>query len=219
MGAVVLALVLCQLLLPHVAVDRIRSRLGRYGQVQSVSVSAWPAVKLLWRQADTVRVRAGSLSLSIAQAAQLIHEARGLHEVTLSASRLTLSSLMLSGLRLHKRGSLLQASGVSSQADAKALLPPGLGLRLLSSTDGQIRARVVGRLTNAGLFGPRGPVEVLVGPLRGRLVVRPLPLSRAGPQIVLFSSPELSVVAVSASALGGSGASTSFRLAMTVRAR
>ena len=98
--------------------------------MQSVSVSAWPAVKLLWRQADTVRVRAGSLSLTLAQAAQLIHEARGLHEVTLSASRLTLSSLMLSGLRLHKRGSLLQASGVSSQADAKALLPPGLGLLL-----------------------------------------------------------------------------------------
>ena len=43
-----LVLVLAQLFLPRIAASRIASRVGRYGTVQSVSVKAWPAVKLLW---------------------------------------------------------------------------------------------------------------------------------------------------------------------------
>ena len=60
----VLALALAQLLLPGIAASRISSRVGRYGEVQSVSVSAWPAVKLLWGSADSVTVRARSLRVS-----------------------------------------------------------------------------------------------------------------------------------------------------------
>ena len=63
-GGVVLLLALAQLLLPRIAASRISSRVGRYGKVQSVSVSAWPALKLLWGKADSAQVRAGSLSLS-----------------------------------------------------------------------------------------------------------------------------------------------------------
>ena len=37
-----------------IAASRISSRVGRYGKVQSVSVSAWPAVELLWGHADSV---------------------------------------------------------------------------------------------------------------------------------------------------------------------
>jgi len=47
-GGAVLLLGLAQLFLPRIAAGRITSRLGRYGRVESVSVSAWPAVKLLW---------------------------------------------------------------------------------------------------------------------------------------------------------------------------
>ena len=55
-AAVVLLLVLAQLLLPGLAARRIRTRVGRYGTVKSVSVSAWPAVKVLWGDADAVTV-------------------------------------------------------------------------------------------------------------------------------------------------------------------
>ena len=63
-GAIVLVLVLAQLFLPGIAASRVRARVGKYGTVQSVSVKAWPAVKLLWGSADSVTVRAGSLSMS-----------------------------------------------------------------------------------------------------------------------------------------------------------
>ncbi|MGD1058944.1 MAG: hypothetical protein ABR992_16185, partial [Solirubrobacteraceae bacterium] len=59
-GLIVL-LALAQVVLPRIAVSRIESRVGRYGKVQSVSVSAWPAVELLWGHVGSVHVRAKSL--------------------------------------------------------------------------------------------------------------------------------------------------------------
>src|SRR6476620_398989 len=76
-GAALLLLALAQLLLPRLAASRISSRVGRYGEVASVSVSAWPALKLLWGSADSVRVKARHLSLSPGQAAKLLWEGRG----------------------------------------------------------------------------------------------------------------------------------------------
>ena len=63
-AGVLLLLGLAQLLLPRIASSTISSRVGRYGKVESVSVSAWPAVELLWGSADSVRVKARRLSLS-----------------------------------------------------------------------------------------------------------------------------------------------------------
>jgi len=76
LGAVVLALVLTQLFLPKIAASRIASHLRKYGTVHSVSVSAWPALELLWRHADSVTVRAGSLRMTPDQTGKLLGEAR-----------------------------------------------------------------------------------------------------------------------------------------------
>src|SRR2546421_9968047 len=59
---VVLAgLVAAQLLLPGIAENRLRDRLARDGHVDSVHVSAFPAVKLLWGHADRVTVHMASV--------------------------------------------------------------------------------------------------------------------------------------------------------------
>ena len=50
-GGVVVVLGLAQLLLPGLAAQRVRSEIGRYGVVHSVSVSAFPAIELLWGDA------------------------------------------------------------------------------------------------------------------------------------------------------------------------
>jgi hypothetical protein len=75
-GAIALVLVLAQLLLPMIAADRVRARVGKYGTVESVSVSAWPAIELLWGTVGSVKVRAKSLQISPAQTAKLLWEAR-----------------------------------------------------------------------------------------------------------------------------------------------
>ena len=84
--AAVLLLVLAQVFLPRIAASRISSRVGRYGTVQSVSVKAWPAVKLLWGDADSVRVQGGdACKLSPAQTAKLLWEARGMKRIRMTA--------------------------------------------------------------------------------------------------------------------------------------
>src|SRR3954471_22962368 len=93
-AAVLLALlVLAQLLLPRIAASRISSRVGRYGQVEHVSVSAFPAVKLLWGDADSVTVSAGALSLSPAQAAALLREGRGAAKIDIDAQAVRVGTL------------------------------------------------------------------------------------------------------------------------------
>ncbi len=74
---VVAVLALAQLLGPGIAARVVRGKVQRYGTVKSVTVKAWPAVKLLWRQADEVRVQAGHLRVSPEQTAALLEEAKG----------------------------------------------------------------------------------------------------------------------------------------------
>ena len=58
--AVVVLLAVAQLVLPGLAAQRVRSQLDPYGQVESVSVGAFPAIELLWHHADSVSVELAS---------------------------------------------------------------------------------------------------------------------------------------------------------------
>src|SRR5580658_6090295 len=61
---VVLLLIAAQLFLPGIAAHDLRDRLSRSGRVLSVSVSAFPAIELLWHRAGTVDVRMASYRAS-----------------------------------------------------------------------------------------------------------------------------------------------------------
>ena len=68
-GVVLLLLVVAQLALPGIAAQRIRDQLGPSGQVTSVDVSAFPAIELLWHQADSVTVHLARYRASSAELA------------------------------------------------------------------------------------------------------------------------------------------------------
>jgi LmeA-like phospholipid-binding len=193
-GAVVLALALAQVFLPRIAESRISSRVGRYGTVQSVRVSAWPAVRLLWGSADSVKVRAGNLTLSPAQTAKLLWEARGASSMEVTAASVREGPLSLSDVTLRKRGRALTAHARMSDAAVRAALPRGLAVRLLSSEGGRVEVR-----TSGGLFGARASVDVVAGASGGRLIVRPLGSLLSGLRLTLFSEPHIYVEGVGAS--------------------
>jgi len=155
-GALVVALGLAQIFLPRIAASRISSRLGKYGDVRSVHVSAWPAVELLWGEADAVTVRARSISVSPAQTGKLLHEARGLHELDLTAETTREGPLPLHDVSLRKRAAKLHAQASLSEADVKAALPPGYDVQLLGSSRGQVQVRASG-----GLFGVGASVDAV----------------------------------------------------------
>jgi hypothetical protein len=209
-GAVGLLLVLAQIFLPRLAASRVSSRVGRYGTVESVSVSAWPAVKLLWGSVDSVRVKAKSLALSPAQAAKLLWEARGTASMDVSAERVQVGPLRVTDATLSKRGSTLSAEAMTSEADVKAALPAGLGVRLLRSEGGEVEVQATG-----GLFGVSATVNAVAGASDGKLVAHPLGLLVEGLQLTLFSDAHVYVEGVGASV--SSEQPLTYRLSMSAR--
>jgi hypothetical protein len=211
-GTVLVLLVLAQLLLPRIATSRISSRVGHYGVVQSVSVSAWPAVKLLWGSVDSVRVSAKHLSLSPAQAAKLLWEARDAERLDVSAASVQVGPLRVSDARLRKRGRALSAEARTSEADVRAALPEGLEVRLLRSEGGQVEVQASG-----GLFGVGSSVDAVALATEGKLVAHPVGALLEGLQLKLFSDRHVYVEAVGASAEAGPPAG--YRLSMRASLR
>ena len=213
-GAIALVLVLAQLFLPGIAASRISSRVGKYGTVESVSVSAWPAIKLLWGHADSVTVRAGKLRISPKQTAKLLWEARGAATLRATAPVVQEGRLRLRDASLRKRGSVMTAEAQVTQADVRAALPPGLSVRLLASGGGTVTVKASG-----GLFGLSASVDAVAGPSEGKLIARPQGFLLGGARLMLFADPHVRVDAVGANALSAAAGAPSYRLTMTARLR
>jgi LmeA-like phospholipid-binding len=211
-GALLLLLVLAQVLLPRLAVSRISSRVGRYGKVLSVSVSAWPAVELLWGHVGSVRVRAKSLALSPAQAASLLSEAKGVASMDVSAEAVRMGKLRVTDASMRKRGDALSAQALVSEVAVKAALPAGFVVRLLRSEGGEVEVQATG-----ALFGVGASVNAVAGASDGKLVAHPLGFLIEGIQLMLFSNPHVYVEGVGASVQ--STDPQSYRLSMSASLR
>jgi hypothetical protein len=197
--ALVLLVVFAQALLPSLAARRVRDRVARYGTVRSVSVSAFPAIELLWGKAGTVDIAAGTLAVPADRIASLLWEARGVANVTLTADAATLTAvpslahgLTVHELRVEKRGARVSASATLTRQQLEEALPSGLRVEPTASGGGEVEARASG-----GLFGVQASIDVLVRPQEGRLVAEPrgFPLASLA-AVTLFSDPHLRVDSV-----------------------
>lgn len=193
-GAAIVLLALAQLFLPALAANHIRSRIDRYGTVKTVHVSAWPAVKLLWGDADSVDVDAGALALSTREAAARAWEGRSVARLDFHASSVLLGGLQLTEATLRKRGKTLEAHALASREATQAALPPGVRVELLRSSAGKVEVRAGG-----GLFGVEAAVDAVAEASHGRLVAHPLGLLLEGFQLTLFSDPHVDVEGIGAS--------------------
>ena len=211
-GGVLLLLVLAQIILPRIAASRISSRVGRYGSVKSVSVSAWPAIELLWGHVDSVTVHAGALSLSTSEAAKLLWEGRGAASMDLTADAVKLGSLRVTDAVLRKRGSGLTAHALASEQAIKAALPEGFTLSLLSSEGGKVEVRAGG-----SLFGIGASVDAVAEADDGKLIAHPLGFLVEGFRVTLFSDPHVHIEGVGASKVPGS--TPTYLLSVSARLR
>jgi hypothetical protein len=206
LGALVVLVGLAQLFLPKLAASRISSRIGRYGKVTSVHVSAWPAVKLLWSEADSVHVRAAHLNVSPSQTGQLLQEAKGVNELDLVADEAREGPLPVSDVRLRKRGGSLHASAFASSADVQEALPAGFGVQLLGSSEGKVEVRASG-----GLFGLGASVDAVAEASEGKLVVRPRGLLESL-KLTLFAQPQVALRSIGAREANGRGGASGYEL-------
>jgi hypothetical protein len=212
----VVLLALSQAILPPLVAHVVRGRISKYGSVQSVSVSAWPALELLWGKADSASARARSLTLTAAQMSKLTWESRSVHDLDLAVARLEVkvpglrSGVVLSDVVTRKRGTLMSTQGTLTQADLAAAMPSGFTVQPVASGGGQVEVHASG-----GLFGVQASINALVKPLEGRLVAEPQGVPFGGfAKLTLFSDPHLKVQSVGMSVL--STQPLAYRLSLTM---
>ena len=213
--AIVVVLVLAQVLLPGIAAGIVRRKIEKYGTVESVKVKAWPAVKLVWGEADEVKVKAGRLRLGEGQTVALLMQAKGVKRMDTTAQSVEVGKLRLTNTSLEKHGSALKAEGEVSEEDVKRALPEGIEVTLLKSENGTVVVRASG-----GLFGVNASVEAVVKAEDGKLVAQPTAFLLDGLKLTVFENPDVYVEGVEASALQISeGEGAKYGLSMWARLR
>ncbi len=215
-GTVVVLLGLAQLLLPRLAAQRVRSELARYGTVRSVSVSAFPAVELLWGHAQSATVSAGDIDMSPAEANRLMGRARGVQRLDLYATGMQMGSLELGDVDLRKRADAIYIDGLLSEADLRAMLPGSTGFELLASKAGGATMRVKGNL-----FGMTTALNVQLSAVEGKLVAQPQSSMFAGLiKVTLLSVPSIDVQSIAvADAPFTESADSAYRVSVVAQLR
>lgn len=191
---VVIVLGVGQLVLPGIAEQQIRDRLSRSGQVLAVSVSAFPAIELLWHQADTVTVRLGRYRSNPGHLGSLLTQAGDVGTLHASATELDTGLLTLLDATLAKHGNQLTGTALVTEAAIRRALPILESVTPVASSDGTLTVR-----GTASLFGVSASVDATVQPRDGALVVSPdVPLGGLA-TITVFSNPNVDVQSVGAS--------------------
>ena len=193
-GAILLLLVIAQLILPGIAAQRLRDRLSRNGNVIDVQVSAFPAIELLWHQADRVVVRMGRYRSSTGHLSSLLDQAGNAGTIDASASELHSGLLTLRNATLRKRGDELSGSASVTEADLRAAIPILDGVQPVSSSGGRLTLR-----GTATVLGATISVDATVSAVNGALLVQPdVPFGGLA-TLTVFSDPHLAVQTLSAS--------------------
>ncbi len=202
-AAIVLAVLVvlaaaAQLLLPGIAEDRIRDRLAHDGRVESVRVSAFPAVRLLWGHADRVTVRMANTRAGVGRLGDLIGRTADAGRVDASTRELDVLTLRLRDAQLRKRGNRLVGEATVTDADLRAALPPGFAVRPVTSADGQLVLR-----GTATLFGTTISANAVLLAQDGRLKIAPDVPFGGFAALTVFSDPHVHVDGVGARAAPG----------------
>jgi len=197
-GAVLLVLIVAQLVLPGIAANRLRDQLSESGTVLSVSVSAFPAIELLWGQADSVVVRMGRYQAGASEIGTNLGRAADVGSLDVSAQEVQSGLLTVRDARLRKQGNELIGSATVMQADLRAAVPFLDNVQPVASSEGQLILR-----GTASLLGLNASIDAVVGARNGALVVAPNVPFGGIATITLLNDPHVRVQSVSAVTVPG----------------
>jgi LmeA-like phospholipid-binding len=197
-GVVLLVLIVAQLTLPTIAEQELRDQLSQSGTVLQVKVSAFPAIKLLWHQADSVVVRMGRYGSGAGALGYRLGQTAGVSKLDASVHEFHSGALRLHEATLRKRGSELTGSATVMNADLRAAVPFLDNVQPIASGGGRLTLR-----GTASLLGLRASVDATVAAQDGALVVAPNVPFGGIATITLFNNPHVRVQSVSALAVPG----------------
>ncbi len=197
-GLMVVLLAVAQLVLPGIASQRLRDRLARSGRVVEVKVSAFPAIELLWHQADSVVVRMASYRATPAKLPSTLAQAGDVGSLRASARVFRDGLLTLHDASLVKQGNRLSGSATVAESDLRTAVPFLTSLTPVASSDGRLTLQ-----GSATLLGISATVDATASAQGGKLVVAPNVPFGGLATITVFSDPRIRVQGVSASPAPG----------------
>jgi hypothetical protein len=187
-----------QLVVPPIATELVRHRLGKDGRVISARLSAFPWLQLLWQHADSLSAKLADYRVAPGRIEELLHEAEGIDRLDVSIGVVRTGALTLRDVSLDKRGDELVGVAQLSLQDLREALPIIRSLRPVHDGRGQVVLR-----GEVGMLGVSAPVEVSVAAREGRLMVAPTgPLGMLA-TLTLYDDPRLRVQSVSATTVPG----------------
>ena len=194
-AVVVVLLVAAQLVLPGIAAQALRDRFARNGKVISVEVDAFPAIELLWHEADRVEVHLASYRAKPGKLGHLLAQAAEVGTIDVTVGVFNTGLVTLREVTLRKRGDLLAARATLTDANLRAALPAGFAVKPVASGGG----RLVLQGTALGLTA-----DATLSAQDGKLVIAPdVPLIGGLLTLTLFENPHVDVQGVGASPLPG----------------
>ena len=198
--AAIALLGIAQLVFPSIAERRLRHRLERSGSVQRVEVQSFPAIKLLWDDADRVEVRMGSARPGPGRLADLLAQTGDTERLDARVASLRVLTLVLHDVRLTKRGEDLSGAATVTPAALVAALPPGFDVRPVASGGGALVFQ-----GTADLLGTRFSGRAVVLARDGRLLLVPdVPFGGLF-TLTLFADRRVDVTGVGARPTPGGG--------------
>jgi hypothetical protein len=197
-GAVLVVLIVAQLVLPGIAANRVRDQLSKSGTVESVRVSAFPAIELLWGHADSVVIRMSRYRAGASEIGSRLGEAADVGKVDATVDEFDSGLVTLRRAMLRKRGSELIGTAVVTQADLRSAIPFIDNVQPVASADGQLVLR-----GTASILGLGASVNVTVAAHNGAIVVAPNVPFGGLATLTLFNDPHVKVQSVSASPVPG----------------
>lgn len=197
---VLVVLVVAQLVLPGIAAQHIRDQLAESGRVLDVEVSAFPAIELLWHQADSVTVRMASYRSSNRHLSSLLAQSSDAGSLDASAAVLSDGLLTLHNASLHKHGSTLTGSAQLQERDLTHAIPVIQSVRPLASNGGTLTLEGTANLPLVGAI----TVPFVVQAEHGALFAAPdIPLVGGLTTIQLFSDPHVYIQSLGAASIPG----------------
>src|SRR5258708_35906030 len=125
-GLILVLLVVAQLVLPSLAARRLRDELSAHGRVTSVSVHAFPAVKLLWNRADSVTIKMSELHSDVRLSGDLLARAHETGKLDVRIAAATVGPLAPHHAHLLAHDAPPAARSSVTEPDLPPPLPPGL---------------------------------------------------------------------------------------------
>lgn len=157
---------LSQLFLPSLASRWVESQTGKYGEDVHVSIEAFPAVKLLFRRADDVKVRARTLDLEDDRS--LLGQIKDTTDFSSQIETLKGGRVPLHDVRADKRGDgSFEMTGFMRKRDLEEQLPPSVSLGPAGDVQNRIPIRI-----GSGLLGEGVDSELELGTSDGAVVLR-----------------------------------------------